>query len=962
MGFSNAGMRAEQTASEGGQVGASHAAIVEDLLATLERLRGGDLTAPRVVILRGRSGIGKTRAIREVYQRLRDGQREPAYWPRLPEVRRADKGQGADPLPNRKRLGPMAEGFVWAADALPSFGWWALNCDLMPAGDGVDVLAQATPELRAHLPAMSLAWGHAAGFRLKIMARRDKAQELVSEALKEGGLEAAGRVLTEFGLPVPFLGLGVSWVSKGLKANRRHVGQSELLGREVDLGIQVSEARASVARSLGDLLLRIAHPQLPGVVAVEDVHLMGPELAHLLNQLAEPNPGQPLLVIATAWPEGDDNACYASWLNDVERRNQVRVLDMPNLDSTSLVALLRRHAPATPDQDAERIVARYRNPLALQLLVTSKKYRRRIDRCDGALLISAAELATLPDGVRGMYQLIWSELPSNVRESLMLAVGSLPGEGTLRGLSPFIRGVVSAAAESGGLLDELTSDDVIEALKQAEEPYEWCVTSEHLQRLREEVLADIVTLNLRDQYDDEDVLALRAATVHELTRWVDLQRADGYRLDHTDPVAAAACRWLYSLAADDMATAAVATARVTIAHGYAEARQYSEAIRMLAPGPWWDAMQPEDPETLRTRRDRASWIGRAGRPQDAAEQVEVVLADQVRILGPDHPDTLSSRNTRATHLAETGRAHEAAQQVEGLIKDQIRVLGPDHPDTLLSRNDLTSWLGRSGQVQEAVVQLKKLLSDLTRVLGPDHRDTLRTRANLATWLGRTGRAMEAVEQFQVLLDDRLRVLGPDHPATLTARNSLAVWRGETGRAKEAAEQIEDVLADRLRVLGPDHPDTLRSRSSLASWRGQTGLAEEAALAFEDLLADRVRVLGPDHPDTLRTRGSMASWGGEAGRVRDVREGLALAEDAWERLDVLLADQVRVLGPNYPDTLRTRWSLACWRGEAGSAQDAVEQLEVLLRDQVRVMSPDHPDTLKTRANLAIWRNQNGRSRQ
>ena len=171
-----------------------------------------------------------------------------------------------------------------------------------------------------------------------------------------------------------------------------------------------------------------------------------------------------------------------------------------------------------------------------------------------------------------------------------------------------------------------------------------------------------------------------------------------------------------------------------------------------------------------------------------------------------------------------------------------------------------------------------------------------------------------------------------------------------------------MLADRLRVLGPDHPDTLRSRSSLASWRGQTGLAEEAALAFEDLLADRVRVLGPDHPDTLRTRGSMASWGGEAGRVRDVREGLALAEDAWERLDVLLADQVRVLGPNYPDTLRTRWSLACWRGEAGSAQDAVEQLEVLLRDQVRVMSPDHPDTLKTRANLAIWRNQNGRSRQ
>ncbi|MGW2112625.1 tetratricopeptide repeat protein, partial [Streptomyces sp. NPDC001948] len=36
-------------------------------------------------------------------------------------------------------------------------------------------------------------------------------------------------------------------------------------------------------------------------------------------------------------------------------------------------------------------------------------------------------------------------------------------------------------------------------------------------------------------------------------------------------------------------------------------------------------------------------------------------------------------------------------------------------------------------------------------------------------------------------------------------------------------------------------------------------AAGAAAAFEELLADRLRVLGPDHPDTLTTRSNLAYW-------------------------------------------------------------------------------------------------------
>jgi hypothetical protein len=38
--------------------------------------------------------------------------------------------------------------------------------------------------------------------------------------------------------------------------------------------------------------------------------------------------------------------------------------------------------------------------------------------------------------------------------------------------------------------------------------------------------------------------------------------------------------------------------------------------------------------------------------------------------------------------------------------------------------------------------------------------------------------------------------------------------------------------------------------------------DEAAAAFEELLADRLRVLGPNHPDTLTTRHEIARWRGE----------------------------------------------------------------------------------------------------
>ncbi|MFE7475747.1 tetratricopeptide repeat protein, partial [Streptomyces sp. NPDC057575] len=81
-------------------------------------------------------------------------------------------------------------------------------------------------------------------------------------------------------------------------------------------------------------------------------------------------------------------------------------------------------------------------------------------------------------------------------------------------------------------------------------------------------------------------------------------------------------------------------------------------------------------------------------------------------------------------------------------------------------------------------------------------------------------------------------------------------------------------------------------------------AAGAAAAFEELLADRLRVLGPDHPETLAARHNFASFRGEAGDA-------AGAAAAFEEL---LADRLRVQGPDHPNTLAAHDDLAHWRGE------------------------------------------------
>ena len=139
-------------------------------------------------------------------------------------------------------------------------------------------------------------------------------------------------------------------------------------------------------------------------------------------------------------------------------------------------------------------------------------------------------------------------------------------------------------------------------------------------------------------------------------------------------------------------------------------------------------------------------------------------------------------------------------------------------------------------------------------------------------------------------------------------------------------------ADRLpRPRPPRHPDHPRTTSPTG---GAAGDPAGPSPPFEQLLADRLRVLGPDHPDTLTTRDNLARWRGGG----DPAGAAAAFEQAAGR-------PLRVLGPDHPDTLTTRSNIARLAGAAGDPAGAAAALRAAARRPAAGAGPRpprHPD--------------------
>ena len=173
-----------------------------------------------------------------------------------------------------------------------------------------------------------------------------------------------------------------------------------------------------------------------------------------------------------------------------------------------------------------------------------------------------------------------------------------------------------------------------------------------------------------------------------------------------------------------------------------------------------------------------------------------------------------------------------------------------------------------------------------------------------------------------------------------SRLMLVRWLAASWRFDEAEAALGTISSEEVALEGAN---------VVAQAYDSAGRLGEAIALFEEVVADSVRVLGPDHSDTLTSRNSLAYAYDSAGRPD---KAVALFEE-------VVADSVRVLGPDHSDTLTSRNNLAYAYDSAGRVGEAIALYEEVLTVRTRVLGPDHPDTLSSRNNLAYAYESAGR---
>ncbi|MEU3979064.1 tetratricopeptide repeat protein [Streptomyces sp. NPDC026672] len=197
-------------------------------------------------------------------------------------------------------------------------------------------------------------------------------------------------------------------------------------------------------------------------------------------------------------------------------------------------------------------------------------------------------------------------------------------------------------------------------------------------------------------------------------------------------------------------------------------------------------------KTLVTRNQLARVHREQGRYDEAEAEFRSVLEAQRGTVGAEHPDTLVTRSNLASMYFVAGRLADAEAEYRDVLETERRVLGEDHIESLVTHGNLARVLAERGLHGRAETEYRAVLAAETRVLGEDHPDTLTTRHNLARALAAQGRRAEAEEQYGAVLELRERLLGAEHPNTRQTRAALArlAEPAEVPEAREVPETAE----------------------------------------------------------------------------------------------------------------------------------------------------------------------------
>ena len=517
-----------------GLIGREHKSLVNHLELRLDDIVEGK-EVPRVVILEAPSGSGKSRIIRELYERLRTNPEYrnetpigECYWPALESDVYIEDGLHSG-FQHRKELGPSHTSFFRPPHALPGFMWQTIRCDLLAGKVSGSVLEIISPQIQAHFPYVAHALhshksakekAHSAVSRIFNL---DEWENIKDASIGEGILKVFEKL--EILQGVPFVSWGIDRGIEAFRLSREQISRRKDVANGGDLGTALASAQ-SIYRNL----LSGVHKKIPLILAIEDIHLIDDEIAALIAGFAAHIKDKPVLVVGTAWPESKSRDSYVALLESLGceggiGNERIEIIaegsptrKFPQLTPKENSRFVSFYAPKTNISTAIEIASLFENPFAIKLSMSSRLVQGHIS--NQALNLRKSDLVKLPKTVEDIYRARWKEIAAPVREVLLSATATFPQNSLSSGELHFFISDVLVEALSKWNHSKHEKKATEEALARATDPLRWIKqvesTSPFTFQFKEWILQRVVHDELSQEWPASDIAEFRQVTVDVL--------------------------------------------------------------------------------------------------------------------------------------------------------------------------------------------------------------------------------------------------------------------------------------------------------------------------------------------------------------------------------------------------------------------------------------------------------------
>lgn len=242
-----------------------------------------------------------------------------------------------------------------------------------------------------------------------------------------------------------------------------------------------------------------------------------------------------------------------------------------------------------------------------------------------------------------------------------------------------------------------------------------------------------------------------------------------------------------------------------------------------------------------------------------------------------------------------------------------------------SKQDAVWWSCRTCKKVYTGPMREKLASEfLARAVTNGHARKYVAEMNVATAARLDGRFYEAQITHRDLYERAVYERGAESGLAIKLLTELVADASGLGfGASELGEQLLDVCE---RALGSKHARTIRARSDLAVLQCREGREAPRPVDLERTLRQAVEDAA-EHDRALVMRAQC--------NLCVVLRATQRHTEACELESAVLVELTRVFGPDHPNTLKSRYEVACDLRNAGQMERAAFSLRDLEADSARV---------------------------